>query len=124
MANSGSNPAAMIEQITAARTLVVKRVSDGGMHISENGKTVATCLRSNAFETAIAGLVASDVNVAQVARIELRHVAPQLEFTVDGIEDYFNIAPHSTDNVQLGQREGLKGKRDVARSLTAHLTQN
>lgn len=116
-----SNAVSIIVQIADAQALVVKRVSDNGIHIASGAKTLATCLRSNVFDDAIAGLVLPGVTPAQVARIELHHVEAPVEFTTARGQQYFNIALYSVDNMLLGGREALKIKGDVAQALTAKL---
>ncbi|MDX1922311.1 MAG: hypothetical protein SFW65_04180 [Alphaproteobacteria bacterium] len=109
------------EQIIDAGTLTLKRISDGGLSITANGKPVATCLRSDVFAAAITDLVYPEIDVTQVARVELTPVAPQVMFTEGHIPRFYNVAVYSTDNVRLGERDGLRHQEQVVTSLAAKL---
>lgn len=109
------------EQIIDAGALILKRVSDGGLSITAKGKPVATCLRSGVFAAAITDLVYPEIDVSQVARVELTPVAPRVMFASGPIPRFYNVAAFSTDNVKLGGRDGLKHQEDVASSLAAKL---
>lgn len=112
-----SKAVSITEQIKAAQSLVLRRISDNGIRIELGDKTLFTCLRSNVFDEAIKCLVFSGVKSADVARVDLRHVAAQAEFHYGETPAYFNAGLYSLDNVLLGGHETAKIKDDLAGAL-------
>ncbi len=119
---SPASALAIRSEIETAETVIIARTTNGQVAITINGNENNPKLYSNDFAGVISDLVASDMKTDGAAKVVIRRVSPQTMFDNYPRYDFFNISLRGDNDQQLGGREGLKNRADVALNLALKLS--
>ncbi len=117
-----ANAEEIAARMKEAQTIVLVRTLHGGLQVIVDGQPAKNDMRNNRFAQVIANLVVPGIYPREVGRVELRAVAPQIEFNSDPMPRYFNIALYTPNNARLGEHDSLRPRDEVASSLAIKLS--
>lgn len=117
-----ANAQEILERIKEAKTITLVRQQRGGLSVIVDGTPAKNDMRNNRFVQVISNLVEPSVKPSEVGRVELRAVAPQVEFSAGSVPRYFNIAFYGLFDARIGDHDVLKPQEEVASSLAIKLS--